>query len=90
MAEREQEREDYESKINELKQVLSRKSSQVLENEDICLKEVRKSFYFFFFKLRINLNVYFENIQCSNDFEIKVKFEDYFSNAYRFVCLFMY
>ena len=49
MAEREQEREDYESKINELKQVLSRKSSQVLENEDICLKEVRKSFYFLFF-----------------------------------------
>lgn len=40
MAEREQEREDYESKINELKIILNRKSTQVFDEEDNNLKEV--------------------------------------------------
>ena len=40
MIEREQEREDYENKINELKLALNRKSTQVLDDEDNNLKEV--------------------------------------------------
>lgn len=40
MAEREQEREEYESKINELKHMLSRKSTQYVESNDSAVQKV--------------------------------------------------
>lgn len=40
MSEREQEREEYETKINELKQMLSHKSSQYVENNDLAVQKV--------------------------------------------------
>ena len=40
MAEREQEREEYESKINELKHLLSRKSIQYVESNDTVFQKV--------------------------------------------------
>jgi hypothetical protein len=42
LVEREQEREEFESKINELKQLLSKKSTQFLEVEDSFNKKVSK------------------------------------------------
>ena len=44
MAEREQEREEYESKINELKQMLSRKSTQYVENNDSAVQKVNANY----------------------------------------------
>ncbi len=41
MAEREQEREEYESKIEELKDLIQRKASKYLEDEDDLFKKVK-------------------------------------------------
>lgn len=40
MSEREQEREEYETKINELKHLLSRKSTQQVEHNDTAVQKV--------------------------------------------------
>lgn len=44
MSEREQEREDYEKKINELKQLLTKKSTDMFEAEDAVSNRV-SNFY---------------------------------------------
>lgn len=44
MSEREQEREDYEKKINELKQLLTKKSTDLFEAEDAVSNRV-SNFY---------------------------------------------
>ena len=44
MSEREQERDEYEMKINELKHLLSRKSNEYVENNDTAVQKVIKKF----------------------------------------------
>ena len=44
MSEREQERDEYEMKINELKHLLSRKSNEYVEHNDTAVQKVIRKF----------------------------------------------